>query len=113
MASIVWMAVFLLLIIELFIVLILVLPMPKKVRHFLAKKIFTYSLGERIRFVANFIFLGLLLAVADAVNSMRHIEQKEETAEMANPGYPEGQAAFMAANLDKQRKFRAERNVCP
>lgn len=113
MASIVWMSVFLLLVIELFVTFLLVLPFPKPVRRFLAKKIFTYDLGDRIRVAANFIFLGLMLAIADAVNTLRRVEEKEENMESTHGGYPaEGPANLIAVSLDKQRKFRAERNVC-
>ncbi|PXF46359.1 hypothetical protein BWQ96_03858 [Gracilariopsis chorda] len=79
MATIVWMAVFFLLMIELVITALLVLPLPRVLRKFIARKIFNYDLGRRIRFVSNFIILGLILAVSDAVQTLRHLEQKEGT----------------------------------
>lgn len=111
MPSIAWTSVFLLLVVELFLTFLLVLPLPKSIRRFFAKKIFTYSLGNRIRVTANFIFFGLLLAVADAISGLRHITEKEEKAQDVSPGYPEGQGAYISLNIDKQRKFRAERNM--
>lgn len=109
MASVVWMSVFILLIAELIITLLLVLPLPRFFRRFLAKKIFSYGLAERIRFFARFILLGLVFAVADAISSLRHLIVKEAFDTGASTG--ERPASYITTSLDKQRKFRAERNV--
>lgn len=110
MASVVWMAVFFLLMVELFITAILVLPLPRIIRRFIAKKIFTYDLAKRVRFISNFIVLGLLLAVSDAITTLRHLEHKEESGE-AGAGYDDSRVGYIGVSFDKQRKFRAERNV--
>lgn len=111
MASIVWMAVFILLMVELGIVALLVLPLPNFVRRFIAKKIFTYDLAKRVRFTSNFIILGLMLAVSDAVNTLRNLEIKEESHVEGGNAYGDARVGYIDASFDKQRKFRAERNM--
>eukprot|EP00178_Gracilaria_changii_P006941 TRINITY_DN223_c0_g1_i1.p2 TRINITY_DN223_c0_g1~~TRINITY_DN223_c0_g1_i1.p2 ORF type:complete len:189 (-),score=38.32 TRINITY_DN223_c0_g1_i1:1862-2428(-) len=110
MASVVWVSVFFLLMMELVITAILVLPFPRFVRKFIARKIFTYDLGKRIRFISNFIILGLILAVSDAVQTLRHLEQKE-AGETSNQATNDARVGYIAVSFDKQRKFRAERNM--
>lgn len=104
------MAVFMLLMLELVITGILVLPLPRVIRKFIARKIFTYDLGRRVRFISNFIILGLILAVSDAISTLRHLENKEEKLEGPS-SFGEGRNGFVSTSFDKQRKFRAERNV--
>lgn len=112
MASVVWMAVFALLMLELFVTAILVLPLPRVIRRFIAKKIFNYNLAKRVRFVSNFIIFGLLMALSDAISTLRHLEQKEESAtESGGASYPDARVGYIGVSFDKQRKFRAERNV--
>lgn len=111
MASVIWMAVFLLLMVELFITLILVLPLPRVIRRFIAKKIFTYDLARRFRFASNFIILALILAVSDAISTLRHLEHKEESASENTTGAYSERVGYIGVSLDKQRKFRAERNM--
>jgi len=69
MASVVWMGVFVLLMAELVIVSFLVLPLPRMVRKFIARKIFTYDLGRRVRFISNFIILGPATSPLPTINS--------------------------------------------
>lgn len=109
MATVIWVAVFFVLMVELAITLLLVLPLPRFVRKFIARKIFTYDLGKRVRFFSNFIIFGLILAVSDAVQTLRHLDQKQEVSEGTKQHH--GQETFIGVSLDKQRKFRAERNV--
>lgn len=111
MATIVWMSIFLLLILELFVTLLLVLPLPRTVRKFLARKIFTYHLAERLRFIARFLLLGLILAVSDAINGIRYLEKREQLGETNSSTYQGSQSDYVQSSLGKQRKFRAERNL--
>lgn len=104
------MAVFILLMIELFITLVLVLPLPRFIRHFIAKKIFTYNLASRVRFVSNFIIFGLVLAVSDALSTLRHLEQKEEAGDVSYGAFQD-RVGSVGPRFDKERKFRAQRNV--
>lgn len=113
MATIAWVSVFVLLVIELFITFLLVLPLPRAVRRFLARKIFTYRLGQRIRYFANFVIFALCLAIADAISSLRQLNEKEVTTEGPDnsKGYADGRGSYISETMLKQRKFRAERNV--
>lgn len=111
MASIAWLAVFFLLMVELVITALLVLPLPKFVRKLMARKIFTYDLAKRFRFFSNFIILALLIAVSDAINTLRHLELKEESSREGEASYPDARTGYIGLSFDKQRKFRAERNV--
>lgn len=113
MATLVWTFVFILLIIELFITMLLVLPFPRRIRRFIARKIFNYNLARRVKFISNFIFLGLVVAISDAINTLVYLDHKEESAEQVNPSRPESQTGYFTSSLNKQRKFRAERNVRP
>lgn len=110
MASIVWMSVFVLLIFELLLTLLLVLPLPRAIRRFLARKIFTYDLARRTRMTANFICFALLLALSDAISTLHHLEHKEEVADPVAMA-ADGRTSFIGVSIEKQRKFRAERNV--
>lgn len=111
MATVVWMSVFLLLIVELVITALLVLPLPRAGRRFLAKKVFTRELSQKLKTVSNFIFVGLVLAVADAVASLRHLEKKEHSDKYQSTTYGDSQSTYFTTSMDKQRKFRAERNM--
>lgn len=110
MASVVWMSVFVLLMVELVITLILALPLPRFIRRFIARKIFTYNLASRVRFLSNFVVFGLVLAVSDAISTLRHLEQKEGSGEGSSVPFSE-KTNYIGTSIDKQRKFRAERNV--
>lgn len=110
MATLIWTSVFILLVIELFITLLLVLPLPRIIRRFLATKIFTYGLAERVRFGARFVFIGMLFAFFDAITTMRYLIVKEEvdTGNATTEGTP---VSYINTSLNKQLKFRAERNM--
>lgn len=111
MATVVWVAVFILLTFELFITLLLVLPLPRIIRRFLAKKIFTYQLAERLRYVVNFVLCALIVAVIDAINSLIHLMQKEEGSDKPGSNESDPRTGYLSSTMIKQRKFRAERNV--
>lgn len=112
MATVVWVSVFLLLVVEILITLLLVLPLPRTVRRFLARKIFTYDLSRRVRTVSNYILVGLIIAFADAINGLRHLEKKgESTTESVKNTYQDSQSNYFTSSVDKQRKFRIERNM--
>lgn len=111
MATVVWVGVFILLSFELFITLLLVLPLPRVVRRFLAKKIFTYHLAERLRYVVNFLLCALIVAVIDAINSLIHLTEKEEGSDKSSSSESDPRTGYLSSTMIKQRKFRAERNV--
>lgn len=108
MPSVVWLSVFVFLCAELFVIYLLALPLPRLLRRFIARKICTYDLGRHVRFFGNFISLGLFLAVVDSIQTQRHLEGKEEDARPAT--FPDQRVGYSGISLDKQRKFRAERN---
>ncbi len=103
------MSVFVFLCAELFVIYLLALPLPRLLRRFIARKICTYDLGRRVRFVGNFISLGLFLAVVDSIQTQRHLDDKEDESRTSG-AYPDQRGLNMGISLDKQRKFRAERN---
>lgn len=109
MASVIWMGTFVLLMAELVITGILVLPLPRVVRRFIAKKIAQLDLGTRFRTLSMFLILGLCVAVADAVSTLRHLELKTE--DESKQAFNDPRAGYIAVSFDKQRKFRAERNM--
>jgi hypothetical protein len=60
------MSVFLILAVELVITLILVVPVPRKTRNFLAKEIFKFELGDRLKTPIMFVGIALSLALMES-----------------------------------------------
>ena len=89
----------------------LVIPMPATVRHFIAKKILRLNLAKRIQFLLKFITLGLILAVWDAIQQLQHLDEKVKSGQGPPKVGDLGNTVYVAASLDRQRKFRAERNL--
>lgn len=109
--SIVWLSVFILLCIELIILLPLVVPLPNAVRRFLAKKILSFNLAPKIRFLVNFTTLGLIFAVWDAVQQLQHLEGKAKDGGENVMSGDLGSTGYLSKNMTKSRLFRAERNL--
>lgn len=103
------MAVFIFLCIELVITLILVLPLPRIVRRLIARGILKLNLGPRVRFVSQFILFGLAFAFVDSIQTLNRLTARESEPSIAASLDP--RQAGMDRSMERQRKFRAERNI--
>lgn len=114
MASIIWTTVWWFLVVELAIVLILVIPVPRKVRNALARPISRLRLGDRFSKFGLFITLGLVFALVESMSSIQALQERqtlEHDLDHAGIGGGGTEHDRIFHDLDKQRKFRAERNM--
>ena len=127
MATLIWRAILAILIAELLVTLILVLPVPRKIRNYLARKIiFQLQLGERL--AKPILFIGMALALALVDSFMTHqrlldrLRIEEELLLSRNVvGEYSGAGAGAAGSLlagtaaitahDRERKYKSERNM--
>jgi heme/copper-type cytochrome/quinol oxidase subunit 1 len=110
MASLVWTTIFLFLLLELALTFILVMPVPRKIRNFLAKEIFKFNLGERMRKPILFIGVALSFALVESyVAHQRILARLEQEKDMGIPSQISHDRYFHGH--DKERKYKAERNM--
>jgi hypothetical protein len=111
MASLIWTSVFAFLILELILTFILVIPVPRKIRNFLAGKIFKFHLGERLARPLLFIGIALAFALAESYFTHRRIlgRIEEESAMSGMIMTREHERAFHGH--DRERKYKSERNM--
>jgi hypothetical protein len=111
MPSVVWTAVFVLLVVELFVVAILTLPWPHRVRRFIAKKVCLLRLGPRLRVVAQWILFALIAALAESINTMARLQSREDKPAGSGHNSIDPRGSYIEVSMEKQRKFRSERNL--
>ncbi|KAG7369837.1 B-cell receptor-associated protein 31-like protein [Nitzschia inconspicua] len=113
MASIIWMSVFLILAVELVITLILVVPVPRKIRNLIAKKIFMFELGDRLKTPILFVGIALSLALLESYFTHQRIMARileEQEAGVAAPHH-HSHDYFYPGLHDRERKYKSERNL--
>ena len=109
MASLIWTSVFGFLVLELVLTLILVAPVPRKIRNFIARKIFKFDLVGRLSKPILFIGLALCAALVDSyVTHRRIVSRLEEEHQTGLSNYPHDR---LFHGYDKERKYKAERNM--
>ncbi|KAL3915074.1 MAG: hypothetical protein SGILL_005816 [Bacillariaceae sp.] len=115
MASIVWMSIFLILAIELIITLILVLPVPRKTRNFIAKGIFQFHIAERLKMPIRFIGVALSLALIDSYSThqriMTRVLEEQEAGMLPSHHTAAHHDHFYPGLHDRERKYKSERNM--
>lgn len=109
MASIVWTSILFLLYAELVIVGVLVIPVPRKIRNWIAKEIAKFNIGERL--VKPVIGIGCLLGLALLESFVTHQRILERIAEEVEAGTYSKQHDRMFHGGDRERKFKSERNM--
>ena len=111
MASITWTCVFALLIVELVVTLILVVPVPRRFRNFVARKcIFRFHLGERFSKIVGFVAAALIFALVESYVSVNRLMEKLQI--MAEQDMVIGAVAHGHHHgHDKEKLYRAERNM--
>jgi Bap31/Bap29 transmembrane region len=150
MASVIWTSVFVFLCIELVIVFVLVLPLPKQIRAFMAKQIRRFKFGARVRttvqceslridatillipgityvdrigsdvvvFLLLFstsvgIIFVLIAALMESISTVRRLksrDSREQSGRSSGDMFGD-RTNYVEASMEKQRIFRAERNL--
>lgn len=105
MKSLIWTSVFLLLIIELIVTFILVIPVPRKIRNRIARYIARFDLGDKIGQATMFLMIALFGALAESIMTIQALKDRD------HPAGSTVEQERIFHDLDKQRIFRAERNM--
>ena len=110
MRSIIWSCVFAFLVFELFVTFILAVPVPRRIRNMIARKINRFHLGENFGKAMWFITTGLLLALAESFNAtnqqmekLRMLEEEDHIVHHHGPGH--------GHHHEKERLYKAQRNM--
>lgn len=113
--SVVWLAVFATLCVELVFTAVLVAPLPIVIRNGIARFIYHHKIGDKLSFFLRFATLALMFAVWDSVQDLQRLEKKYAPSDSNASGPVDpisgGNASFQQTSFDRQRKFRAERNL--
>jgi heme/copper-type cytochrome/quinol oxidase subunit 1 len=113
MPSLIWTTVFLFLLLELAVTLILVLPVPRRVRNVLARNVVTkFNLGERLGKPILFVAIALSFALLESYVAHQRIlaRLEHEHGGGAADMYSQQHERVYHAQ-DKERKYKSERNM--
>lgn len=111
MRSLLWTTVFVFLMAELALTLILVIPVPRKIRNWICLKVSKMELKKRLKMPLMGIFFALLFALLDTINFLSQIykrEDRERDGENNNSGIV-GNA--IDRHLIKEKEYKAGRNL--
>lgn len=103
MRSLVWSAIFSLLMMELVVVAVLAIPVPRRWRNWICMECSKLDLKKQMQPVLTAIGVGLVIAIVDSVNSLLLILDfvREDNHE----------ENFIVRHLDKEKEYRTERYV--
>jgi hypothetical protein len=110
MASFVWTSVFVFLCLELLLTLILVVPVPLRIRNLLAREIFKFHLGDRLKKPILFVGIALCMALMESYFTHQRILARlaeQHGSEAMHHGHQTHSNHFH----DKERKYKSERNM--
>ena len=94
---------------ELAITTILVVPVPRKIRNWLARKIKRFHLGDKVAKYAAFIAVALLLALMESVHSLGNIQTRmDHDKKLVDIPYEKLRSMM---DHHRERKFRGQRNM--
>ena len=110
MRSLLWTAVFLILMIEIVIVAVLVIPVPRSWRNGICMEVSKLDLKERLRMPLTFLVVGMCLAFFDSLNCLLWLWRVEEE-ETRYTGYQSAEQAHVIRHLDKEKEYKTERNL--
>jgi hypothetical protein len=113
MASILWTSVFVLLCLELALTLILVIPVPHKMRNWICRKVSKLDLKHRLKKPLWFTAIALGFALLDCVSFLQTIFSKEKEAHERSSSHPysySGEEGLLH-QIDKEQEYRTERNI--
>mmetsp|Transcript_18071 Transcript_18071/g.37510 ORF Transcript_18071/g.37510 Transcript_18071/m.37510 type:complete len:146 (-) Transcript_18071:1486-1923(-) len=106
MATVVWTAIFLLLCVELFILLLLCAPLPFRLQSGIAKFLVDTKLARKMRTAMWYLTLAVTLGVVEALQTIYKLEAPVEKAEDPMMGH---NLVSVTIHEYKIRKFRAHR----
>jgi hypothetical protein len=107
MPSLIWGSIFLLLILELVVTFALALPVPRKIRNVLAREIFKFHVGDKLRKPILYVGIALFLALMESYFSHRRLVNRM----MEEHGVSSYSHDIAFHPHDKERKYKAERNM--
>lgn len=112
MKSFLWTTVFVVLVLELVVTFILVIPVPRTIRNRIARCIAKLNIRRKIGQSSLFLMIVLIGALIESIMTVRALYQRDNhyypaTASMTTS--VEQERIFH--DMDKQRIFRAERNM--
>lgn len=114
-AHIIWKAVFAFLAAELFVTILLLVPIPLKITawftRFLPKGGFARFVNQQLKKPILFIGIGLALALVESISTHQHILariQQEKQGLQLSPSYFD---YFYPGMHDKERRYKSERNM--
>lgn len=111
MPSLIWTTVFSFLLLELAVTLILVLPVPRRVRNFLARNVVSrFNLGERLGKPILFVAIALSFALLESYVAHQRILARLEHEHGGDDMYSQQHGRVYHAQ-DKERKYKSERNM--
>jgi hypothetical protein len=111
MRSLLWTAVFGLLVVELCLTLILVIPVPRKIRSMICNAVSKLELKKRFKTPLVAIFFALVFAVLDTAIFLGNIyTQKEEEKAALHTGH-NNNMNVIDRHLLKEREYKAGRNM--
>ena len=112
MRTLLWTAVWWLLVGELAITSVLVVPVPRQIRNFIARTFVNrLGLGQRLSSLGIFIFIALSGALSESISTVLQIQGKireQKSNMMTNVSRNDN---IYENSLSKQQLFRSERNV--
>lgn len=99
--------------VELAVTIMLVIPVPRKIRNAMARTVGRLNLGERLSTVGYFVAMVLFAALVESITSVRNIEERQR---MEHQQTLHGAGSSMEHDrifhdMARQRKFRSERNM--
>jgi hypothetical protein len=109
MASLVWTTIFVFLLLELALTFILVVPVPRKIRNFIAREIFKFNIGGRL--AKPILFIAIALAFALVESYFTHQRILARLGEEIAAGILNASHERNFHGHDKERKYKAERNM--
>lgn len=112
--SLVWTFVFYVLMVELFVLALLVLPLPWGVRKNIARSLMNPQVKRIVDRVLQYLGVGLMFAVAESVHALRHLQEVSEATRL--PSDQKTAAEELASTSTglhelKWRRALAQRNL--
>mmetsp|Transcript_4385 Transcript_4385/g.13290 ORF Transcript_4385/g.13290 Transcript_4385/m.13290 type:complete len:170 (-) Transcript_4385:1288-1797(-) len=107
MPSPIWIAVYAYLVFELVCTLCLVVPMPQSGRKAVLSLVNKSKHIKGMTFAIQFVAVALSLALYDSIRTIKYIEGKLN----AGDDGVQGMGNAITGNIDKERRFRAQRNL--
>jgi hypothetical protein len=115
MVSLVWHGIFILLVLELAVTLILVLPVPRRIRNWICRKILAYqsvTLKEFVQLPLLFLSLGLVFAVMDCCSSLHYRASMEQVdQDYVGVVYSHPHPHQHHHHHHREKEYKTERNL--